>query len=78
MMDTHVRASEIARYLSDVEEEFSPSRLEVYTAEVKAHLPKSACADLDAAFEQLALAQASIRKAASRLDYARLMEGLQL
>jgi hypothetical protein len=77
-MDSHVRASEIARYLSDVEEEFSPSRLEVYTSEVKAHLPKSACADLDAAFEQLALAQASIRKAASRLGYARLIDGLHI
>jgi hypothetical protein len=77
-MDSHVRASEIARYLSDVEEEFSPSRLEVYTSEVKAHLPKSACADLEAAYEQLALAQASIRKAASRLGYARLIDGIHI
>jgi hypothetical protein len=77
-MDTHVRASEIARYLTDLEEEFSPSRLEVYTSEVKEHLPKSACADLDDAFEQLALAQASIRKAASRLAFATMMEGLHL
>lgn len=77
-MSTHVRASEIARYLSDVEEEFSPSRLEVYTSEVKAHLPQSACADLDAAYEQLALAQACIRKAASRLGYASLIDGMRL
>ena len=70
--------AEASRYLSDVEEEFSPSRLETYTSEVKGLLPKSACADLDEAFEQLALAQASIRKAASRLGYARLIDGLHL
>jgi hypothetical protein len=77
-MNAHVRASEIARYLSDLEDEFSPSRLELYTSEVRDMLPQSASADLDTAFEQLALAQASIRKAASRLGYASLIEGLRL
>lgn len=77
-MDVHVRASEIARYLADVEDEFSPSRLEMYTSEVKEHLSKAACADLDAAFQQLAEAQASIRKAASRMGYLNLIESLRI
>ncbi|HZZ42344.1 MAG TPA: hypothetical protein VFE58_05370 [Tepidisphaeraceae bacterium] len=77
-MSVHARASEIASYLSDVEEEFSPTRLEAYTSEVRELLPTSARTDLDAAFEQLALAQASIRKAASRLGYAALLDGLHL
>lgn len=75
---THVRASELARYLSDVEEEFSPSRLESYTAEVKDLLPRAACDDLDAAFLQLAEAQANIRRAVQRLGLASLMESLHM
>lgn len=77
-MNAHVRASEIASFLTDVQEEFSPSRLEVYTSEVRDLLPKSACADLEEAFVRLAQAQASIRKAASRLGYASFLEGLHL
>jgi len=77
-MNAHIRASEIARYLSDLEDEFAPARLELYTSEVRDMLPESASADLENAFEQLALAQASIRKAASRLGYAGLIEGLRL
>lgn len=77
-MEAHIRASEIARYLSDLEEEFSPTRLEVYTSEVRGLLSKSACADLETAFKKLAQAQASIRKAASRMGYASLIEDLSL
>jgi hypothetical protein len=77
-MNAHVRPSEIARYLTDVEEEFSPARLEAYTSEVLELLPRSACADLETAFEQLEQAQASIRKAASRLGLASYMEGVRI
>jgi hypothetical protein len=77
-MNAHIRASEIARYLSDIEEEFAPARLELYTSEVRDMLPDSASADLELASQQLALAQASIRKAAARLGYASLIEGLHL
>ena len=77
-MSTHIRASEIARYLTDIEDEFSPTRLELYTSEVQDLLPDSASADLQQAFAQLALAQASIRKAASRLGYASMLESLRL
>jgi len=77
-MSTHIRASEIARYLTDIEDEFSPTRLELYTSEVQDLLPDSASADLQQAFTELALAQASIRKAASRLGYASMLESLRL
>ena len=77
-MDAQVRASEIALYLSDVEDEFSPTRLEAYTDELRDMLPRSAHADLDCALQQLQLAQASIRKAASRMNFASYLEGLHL
>ena len=77
-MNAHIRASEIALFLSDIEDEFAPARLDFYTAEVRDLLPDSASADLELASQQLALAQASIRKAASRLGYASLIEGLRL
>ena len=73
----HVRASEIASYLSDVQEEFSPSRLESYTDEVKPFLPAASREDLDNAFLQLAEAQASIRKAVQRLGLATLLESIR-
>ena len=64
-----VRNMEVASYLSDIEEEFSPDRLRGYTAEVMPHLPKKVLEDIEQACEQLVKAKQRIHKAVERLSH---------
>jgi hypothetical protein len=61
--------SDVASYLSDIEEEFSDTRLRTYTDEVTPHLPRAVRADIEEACKQLIKAKASIHKAVERLSH---------
>jgi hypothetical protein len=69
MKAQNVRNMEVASYLSDIEEEFSPDRLRGYTAEVTPHLPKSVRDDIEEACRQLVKAKHQIHKAVERLSH---------
>lgn len=61
---------EVANYLSDIEEEFSPDRLKLYTAEVTPHLPKRVRDDIEDACRQLVKAKHRIHQAVEHLSRA--------
>lgn len=65
----NVRNTDVASYLSDIEEEFSPDRLRGYTAEVTPHLPKRVQEDIEEACRQLVKAKQRIHKAVERLSH---------
>jgi hypothetical protein len=68
-MGNDVQISDVASYLMDIEDEFSPQRLEGYTNEVRPHLPKEVLADIDEACRQLVKVKQQIHKAAQQLTH---------
>lgn len=63
----HVDMSELASFLLDIEDEFSPQRLRGYTNEVRPHLPKEVLDDIEEACRQLVKVRQQIHKAAEQL-----------
>ncbi|HZZ42369.1 MAG TPA: hypothetical protein VFE58_05495 [Tepidisphaeraceae bacterium] len=68
-MKTLFSHADVAMYLSDIEEEFSPDRLKGYTNEVLPHLPKRVLEDIEDACRQLVKARQRIHKAVERLSH---------
>lgn len=68
-MGNDVQMSDVASYLLDIEDEFSPQRLEGYTNEVRPHLPKEVLADIEEACRQLVKVKQRIHKAAEQLAH---------
>jgi hypothetical protein len=68
-MRDDVQMSDVASYLMDIEDEFSPQRLEGYTNEVRPHLPKEVLADIDEACRQLVKVKQKIHEAAQQLAH---------
>jgi hypothetical protein len=60
--------SDVVRYLNDVGEEYSPARFGSYASSVRPYVPEAACADLDAAFEAIAVARLCVDRAVRRVQ----------
>lgn len=67
MMNQHVDMADVASFLLDIEDEFSPQRLRGYTNEVRPHLPKEVLADIEEACRQLVKVKQKIHQAAEQL-----------
>jgi hypothetical protein len=66
-MRDHAPVLQVARYLADVGDEFSPSRFRSYIAEIKALVPPGEYRRLREAYRHLVQVRATVRRVTRRL-----------